>query len=136
MTGGSVAKINYSVTVQVVGGPSLPIAGVLEVDAYEKIDVAVPAKAGAADGTADVTVSAGDLAHTKLLVMTASTQDGSLKFKTTAAGAAAVPLTGPVTLIGGTACSLLGADPDTLTFTNSAAAVAEVTILVGRKAVA
>lgn len=128
-------KINYSVTIQVVGGPSVPIAGVLEVDAYEKIDVTVPAKAGATDGTAVVTVSAGDLAHTKLLVLTASSKDGSLKFKTTATGATAVPITGPVTLIGETACSLLEADPDKLTFTNAAASVATVTILVGRKAV-
>ena len=129
-------KINYSVTVQVVGGPSVPIAGVLEVDAYEKIDVTVPAKEGATNGTAEVTVSAGDLASTRLLVMKASAQDGSLSFTTTATGAVAVPLTGPVTLIGGGACSLLAADPDSLTFTNSADTAATVTILVGRKAVA
>jgi hypothetical protein len=128
-------KINYSVTIQVAGGPSIPIAGVLEVDAYEKIAVTVPAKHGGADGTAEVAVSPGDLAHTKLLLISASSSDGSLHFKTSAVGAADVPITGPVTLIGGAACSLLGTAPDTLTFTNTAAADANVTILVGRKAV-
>jgi hypothetical protein len=130
-----VERISYSVTVQVAGGPSIPVAGVLEVDAYEKIAVTVPAKQGNANGTADVTVSPGNLAHTLLLLITASVADGSLHFKTSAQGAADMPITGPVTLIGGTACSLLGADPDKLTFTNTAAADAAVTILVGRKAV-
>lgn len=128
-------KINYSVTVQVVGGPSVPIAGVLEVDAYEKIDITVPAKVGATEGTSVVTVSAADLDDTKLLLLTASNQDGSLKFKTSANGATVTPITGPVTLIGKTACSLLDADPDKLTFTNASAAVATVTILIARKAV-
>jgi len=113
----------------------VPIAGVLEVDAYEKIAVAVPAKQGAVNGTADVTVSPGDLAHTKLLLITASSKDGTLQFKTSAAGAADVAITGPITLIGGTACSLLGTNPDKLTFTNTGATEAAVTILLGRKAV-
>jgi hypothetical protein len=130
-----VEKINYSITVQVVGGPTVPIAGVLEVDAYEKIAVAVPAKAGAVDGAAEVAVSPGDLAHTRLLLITASSKDGSLHFKTSAAGAADVPITGPITLIGGAACSLLGTSPDKLTFTNTATEEAAVTILLGRKAV-
>jgi len=129
-------KINFSVTIQVAGGPSIPISGVLEVDAYEKIAVVVPAKKQANDGKAEVSVSPGDLIHTRLILITASSDDGSLKFKTSAAGAADVPIKGPVTLIGATACSLLGATPDKLTFTNSAAAAANVTILVGRNAIA
>ena len=129
-------KINYSVTLQVAGGPSVPIAGVLEVDAYEKIAVTVPAKTGGVNGTADVAVSPSDLADTKLLVLTSSSKDGSLHFKTTAVGAVDVSITGPITLIGPTACSLLGTDPDSFTFTNTAADAATVMILVGRKAVA
>jgi hypothetical protein len=135
INGGSVEKINYSVTIQIAGGPSIPIAGALEVDAYEKIDLTVPAKQGAVDGSAVVTVSPGVLADIRLLVLTASSKDGSLKFKTSAAGALDVPITGPLTLIGGTACSLFGTVPDKLTFTNTAATAASVTILVGRKAV-
>jgi hypothetical protein len=130
-----VEKISYSVTVQITGGPSVPIAGVLEVDAYEKIDMTVPAKAGAVDGKADVTVSPGDLDQTKLMIITASSKDGSLSFKTSAAGAADVPITGPLTMFGATACSLLGTKPDKFTFTNTAATAATVTIIVGRKAV-
>ena len=136
MIGGSVEKINYSVTIQVAGGPSVPIAGVLQVDAYEKIAATVPAKHGGVDGTATVTVSPGDIAHTRLLVITASSNDGSLGFKTSDPGAANVPITGPITLIGKTACSLFESDPDTITFTNSAATDATVMILVARNAVA
>lgn len=128
-------KISYSVTVQITGGPSVAIAGVIEVDAYEKIDMTVPAKVAAVNGKADVTVSPGDLDQTKLVIITASSKDGTLSFKTTAAGAVDVPITGPLTMFGGTACSLLGAKPDKFTFTNTAAVAATVTILVGRKAV-
>jgi hypothetical protein len=128
-------KISYSVTVQVTGGPSIPISGVLELDAYEKIKVTVPAKNQGVDGVIEVAVSPGDLAHTKLLLITVSSGDGSLLFKTSAAGAIDVPITGPLTLIGETACGLLGAPPDKLTFTNKASTEGTVTILVGRKAI-
>ncbi len=128
-------RINFALTLQVIGGPSLPISGVLEVDAYEKIDVTVPPKVGSTNGTVDVVVSAGALADVKLLAVKASALDGSVFFKTSAAGAADIPITGPVTLIGGTACGLLGTAPDQITFSNSAASEAGVTILVGRNAV-
>lgn len=128
-------KITYSVTVQVAGGPSIPISGVMELDAYEKITVTAPAKNQGVDGVIEVAVSPGDLADTKLFLITTSAGDGSLHFKTSAVGAPDVPITGPLTLIGETACSLLGAPPDMLTFTNKAATDATVTILVGRKAV-
>jgi hypothetical protein len=75
------------------------------------------------------------LANTKLLLITASSDDGSLQFKSSAANATNVPIRGPLTLIGETACSLLGASPDKLTFTNSAPTEANVNILVGRVAV-
>jgi hypothetical protein len=128
-------KIAYSVTVQVASGPSIPISGVLNVDAYEKISVTVPAKQQGVDGEIEVAVSPGDLAHTKLLLITASSDDGSLQFKSSAANAPDVPIRGPLTLIGETACSLLGTSPDKLTFTNSAPTEAKVNILVGREAV-
>lgn len=129
-------KITYSLSIQVSGGPTLTIAGLVEADAYEKLDVTVPAKVGSTAGEAEVTVSAADLAQTKMLVIQASSSDGSLKYKTTAPGATDVPINGPVTLVSGTAAELLGVKPDKLTFTNDAADPAMVTIFVARKAVA
>jgi hypothetical protein len=129
-----VEKITYAVTVKVVGGPTIPLAGALDVDAYEKLDVTVPARAGGADGTADVAVAPGNLDAVRVLIITSSIEDGKLSFKTSANGAADVPVTGPITLIGGGAVSLLGAKPDHLTFTNAAPTAAQVAILVGRKA--
>jgi len=127
-------KINFTLSIQVTGGPAIAIAGLLEVDAYEKMEVTVPAKAAAA-GTAKVTVSPAQLADTKMLVIQATSKDGSLKFKTSEGGAVDRPITGPVTLLSGTACDLLGTQPDNLTFTNEAGAPATVTIFVARKAV-
>ena len=129
-------KITYAVTVTVAGGPSLPIAGELKVDGYEKLDISVAAKVGTANGTADVAVAPGELAAVLLLVITPSVTNGTLAVRTSANGAADIPLTGPITLIGTAAVSLLGAKPDRLVFTNSGGAAASVTILVGRKATA
>ena len=129
-------KINYNLAVQVAGGPVLSMVGVLEVDAYEKIDVMVPAKAAAAAGKLDVTVSPADLNATRLVIIQSSINDGSLKYKGSGAGAADVAITGPLTLLSQSACSLLGTKPDKLTFTIESATPATVTILVGRKAVA
>ena len=128
-------KIIYSLSIQVSGGPTLTVAGVVEADAYEKLDVTVPAKVGQTAGKAEVTVSAADLAQTKMLVIQASSKDGSLKYKTTAQGATDVPINGPVTLVSGTATGLLGVKPDKLTFANDATVPATVTIFVARKAV-
>ncbi len=129
-------KVTYAVTVKVAGGPTLPIAGTLEVDAYEKLDLAVAAHAGGTDGKATVTVAPGELADVLALIITSSSNDGTLRVQTSAAGAADISLTGPITLLGGAAVSLLGTKPDQLTFTNTATSEARVTILVARKAVA
>src|SRR5262245_43437101 len=127
-------KINYSCTLQVKAGPSIPIAGTLDVDGYEKLDITVPAAVGNTAGSADVAVAPGALSAVKLLIITASTYDGSVRFQTSG-GANAIALDGPVTLIGSAAVGLLGSPLDTLTLTNTAASPATVQILAGRVAV-
>ena len=127
-------KMSYSVMVQMVGGPSLPIFGFMELDAYEKITVTVPKKTDGTNGSADVVVSPGDLDDTKALIITSSIEDGKVSFKTSKAGAQPNYISGPITLIGSTACKLLGTKPDKLSFTNAGDNDADITIFVGRSA--
>ena len=124
-------KVQYSITVQVAKGPVIQSGGTLEVDAYEKIDIEI-----AAGATEEATISAGALADVRALVIKPSVEDKTISVKTSAAGAAAIALDGPITLIGAAAASLIGTAPDKFTFKNTGAAPASVQVLVGRKAVA
>ncbi len=128
--------ISYSVALQVIGGPQIRIAGKADVHGYEMFDVTVPAKTNGTAGTLKLVVAPGALDQVQVLLIVPNVTDKSVAFKTSATGAAAIPLDGPLTLIGAAATSLLGAPPDTIVLTNSGDAAASVQIFVGRNAVA
>jgi hypothetical protein len=131
-------RISFSVTIQVAGGPSLPIAGTLEVEAYEKFDIAVPPSVAGTNGSAKISVAPVDISKVQLLVIISDINDGTIKFQhsssSTSPPQGVIDLKGPVTLIGTSAVSLLNADTADLTFTNSGSQAARVTLLVGRDA--
>jgi hypothetical protein len=130
-------RISFSVTIQVAGGPSLPIAGTLEVEAYEKFDIAVPPSVAGTNGSAKISVAPVDISKVQLLVIISDINDGTIKFQhsssSTSSSQGVIDLQGPVTLIGTSAVSLLNEIAD-LTFTNSGSQAARVTLLVGRDA--
>jgi hypothetical protein len=130
-------RISFSVTIQVAGGPSLPIAGTLEVEAYEKFDIAVPPSVAGTNGSAKISVAPVDISKVQLLVIISDINDGTIKFQhsssSTSSPQGVIDLKGPVTLIGTSAVSLLNEIAD-LTFTNSGSQAARVTLLVGRDA--
>jgi hypothetical protein len=130
-------RISFSVTIQVAGGPSLPIAGTLEVEAYEKFDIAVPPSVAGTNGSAKISVAPVDISKVQLLVIISDINDGTIKFQhsssSTSSSQGVIDLKGPVTLIGTSAVSLLNEIAD-LTFTNSGSQAARVTLLVGRDA--
>jgi hypothetical protein len=130
-------RISFSVTIQVAGGPSLPIAGTLEVEAYEKFDIAVPPSVAGTNGSAKISVAPVDISKVQLLVIISDINDGTIKFQhsssSTSPPQGVIDLKGPVTLIGTSAVSLLNEIAD-LTFTNSGSQAARVTLLVGRDA--
>ena len=130
-------RISFSVTIQVAGGPSLPIAGTLEVEAYEKFDIAVPPSVAGTNGSAKISVAPVDISKVQLLVIISDINDGTIKFQhsssSTSPPQGVIDLKGPMTLIGTSAVSLLNEIAD-LTFTNSGSQAARVTLLVGRDA--
>lgn len=127
--------IKWTLGVQVVGGPTFAKANSVPVDAYDKIEVTVPA--GETDFEVQVGPTDADLRF--LMVGVGGLTDASdLTYKVNSDTADEITLDSPVLLLlGGGAIGLLSstASPRTLYFSNGATAEdAEVEILVGRDA--
>jgi hypothetical protein len=122
--------IKYSLSFQVVGGTSVPVAGQLTADAVEKIQVAVPA--GATDLTVNLQPGGADLGQFLLIKASAYSED--LTYKVNDAAATAIVLDAPHVFIGAGAVAILDDEPTTLLFSNATAADVTIDILLGRDA--
>ena len=117
--------ITYSFTANVSGGPSLTESASLDVEAYDQIEVTVPA-----GGSTTVDVQPGD--GGQLLVITASDY-GNITY-TVDSSSTIRELDGPHILVGSGAVALLGATQNSIQFSNGGGDEATVSILVGRDA--
>ena len=118
-------KISWTLNVQVVGGPKVSAADIMEVEAYDKIEAVAPA-----GDSVTVNVQPGDGAL--FLLITASSYE-NLNYEVDASGNP-VTLDGTHVLIGSGAVSLLGGTQNQFIFSNGGAANITVEILVGRQA--
>ena len=127
--------INWTIDVQVVGGPSSSAAGTTNVDAYDKIGVVVPGGDSGSPETASVDVQPGGAGKVKLLLLTSDLYGEDLTYDVDA-GVSNVKLDSPQLLIGEGANGLLNAPPKTITFSNGmgVGSDANIVILVGRDA--
>lgn len=116
-------KISWNYVAQALNGPSLSGQGVLEVDAYDKIEVTIM------DG-ATQQVNLVPSGTVSLLVINPAVPDVDLSYDI---GGTAIALDGPHVLIGTGAVSLLGGASN-LSFTNNTGADATIEILLGRDA--
>jgi hypothetical protein len=124
------AKINWTFTAQVAGGPRVTQAAAVDVEAYDKTEVVIGA------GATDVEVEVPSGTTGVLFVLVSSdVYDPAITY-TFNAGTTDIPLDGPHLLIGKGAVSLLGATPEKLTISNGMAADATISVLVGRDAIA
>jgi hypothetical protein len=127
------AVITWTVKAEVANGPSFSKATNINVEAYEKIDVVIPA----AEQDLEVTIDGSGLQFLAIRVETPSPLVGSqLLYKVNDATGTEIALDQPVQLmVGEGAISLLGATPlGSLFFTNDGADNATISILVGRDA--
>ena len=125
-------KINWTLNVQVVGGPKISAAQTVTVDAYDKIQVTIGA--GAADEEVDV--QPGGAGRVQFLLISSDQFGDDLTYKVNNAGDD-IKLDAQQLLIGDGAVGLLGTSPPTtLGFTNNLAQDANIEILVGRNATA
>ncbi len=123
-------QINWTLNIQVVGGPKVADADKLEIQAYDMLEVEIPDK-DTSGGVATVDVQPGDTG-VKFLLVTAGDY-ANLTFKVD--GGAANNLDAPLLLMGEGAVKLLGATQKQFEFTNAGTEAVTVNILVGRDAV-
>jgi hypothetical protein len=116
-------KLLWTVAVQAVAGPQLGAADAMEVEAYDKFAIDVPA-----GGSTDVELGPGGDGVACLVVIPPAGADGL----TYEIGGNAIDLNAPLFLLGG-AVALAGS-PATLAFSNAGVADLPIEILVGRNA--
>jgi hypothetical protein len=123
------SKITWNVTVQVVDGPRTVVNQSAEVEAYDKIEIRIPA---GANPTIDV--AAGAARVSLLLLRTKNDAYPAAVTYDVVGGAAGLVLDGPQFFNGSAIGTLLGAAPAQITITNGSAAEITVEMLVARKA--
>lgn len=124
-------QIQWTVTVQVVGGPKKTVSQTIPVEAYDKIGVEIAA-AGGSEATRTVEVQPGGAGQLRFLLITASSYEPPLTY--TIDGGGSITLDAPLLLAGVGAASALAATQQTFVFTNSGSVANAVEILVGRDA--
>jgi hypothetical protein len=125
-------KINWSLSVQVVGGPTFGAAQSFEVEAYDPIVVTIPA--GGTDIGVDVQPSDADQVRLMLVRANPGPADGETLTYSVDGGASDISLDAPQFLVGQGLIGLLAAAPEKLTFTSTMAADTEILIFVARSA--
>lgn len=116
-------------TVTVGGGPQIVASRALTLDAYDTLDVTIPA-----DGAPhSVEVQPDDGAQLRLLTITAASYDPPLAWEADASGTTR-QLDQPVVLAGASLTSLVGTPANAIAFTNGGPEDRTVRILVGRQA--
>ena len=118
-------KINWTLNVQVVGGPKVSASDTLDVEAYDKIEAVIPA-----GGSATIDVQPGTGAQ--FLLITAGSY-ADMTYEVDSSGTT-VTLDGPHVLIGSGAVGLLGSTQNQFEFSNAGGEDVTVDILVGRDA--
>ncbi len=126
-------KINWSVDMQIVGGPKIAVSQTVSVDAYDKIEVVV------ADGIdeEDIQVQPGGAGQVQFLLIKSNKYDAALTYSVNSPESNAddrIKLDALQALIGEGAVGLLGDSPQTLYFYNHVGQDVAIQILVGRKA--
>jgi hypothetical protein len=140
-------SLTWSFDVAVSNGPRFSASQALTFDAYDRIDIVVPAATAqgndqggqndATAGTATVEVQPGGQDRVQFLLITSSVYDGALTLEVDGREPA-LTLDAPILLSGPGAVRLLGQTQNKFKFTNNLQPFtpATVSILVGRKATA
>ena len=127
------STLNLTANIAVTGGPAVSLQRELTAEAYELLEIDVPAS------TTDLKVELQPGSGMSLLVVKADPHMKELSFRTAqAADAPVFKIDEPLLLAGGSIVALGSAQPKVLYFSNSTAAAAakdaKVTVLVARDA--
>jgi hypothetical protein len=131
-------RISWTLNVQVSGGPKTALSRTIEVHAYDKISVEIPARISESEpGTSDVEVQpAEETSRLRFLLIVATHYAEGLTVAP-AEGTPEIPLDGPLLFFSQGVFSLLGeSPPQSLTFSNGLETPVTIDILVGRNVTA
>jgi hypothetical protein len=117
--------INWTVAGRATGGPVVTAAGALPADAYDKLEVTIPAAT-----TQAVKVAPGNWTSVLFLALNPTPASDKLSYKVDNVD---IAIDGPHFLIGAGAVALLGNGAATLSITNATGADATIDIRVGPK---
>lgn len=122
-------SINWSLNVQVIGGPKVMASDTKEIEAYDKIEVTIEAE------TADkeVEIQPGEAGRVQFLLIKSDTYSEDLTYKVNDL-TKIIKLDALQVFIGNGAVELLTEPPEKLVFTNDLTNPVSIEILVGRMA--
>jgi hypothetical protein len=124
-------QIQWSVSIQIIGGPTASVSRSLAVEAYDSIKVGVAAP----ESDKEIQLQPGGTGQVKFLAITANRYGADLTYKVNAVANPAIPLDQPLVLTGDGAVGILDPAPATLFLSNaSATEEALIQVLVGRDA--
>jgi hypothetical protein len=123
-------KINWTLNVQVVGGPKILESDTIAAEAYDKVQVTI----ATGDSDIEVDVQPSGSGQVQFLLISSDQYDEDLTYKVNVSSADPIKLDGPQMFIGKGAVGLLDPEPKKLFFSNSLAEDASIQILVGRDA--
>ena len=123
-------KINLTLKVDVVSGPSIFVSKEITVEAYDKIDVAIDT----GESEKPVEIQPGSSSQVQMLLIKPSKCGEELTYKVHEANATPIVLDQEQLFLGQGAVGLLGTELDKLFFTNGFTEAVTIEILVGRDA--
>lgn len=121
-------NINYSTSVQVNGELALSTSKVIPAQAYDEVNVTVPA-----ESEVDIDVQPGSTDQVQFLLIHSSVLDPDLTYDVDG-GESDLKLDSVQSFTGAGMVGLLGGDPKKLKFKNETDTAADIRILVGREA--
>jgi hypothetical protein len=127
-------NIAWKLEVDVPDGPQVSHASAVEVDAVDRISVAIP-DTTAAPAATTVEVQPGAAGKVKMLLIRASTYGSKVEYQVHDATATKQVLSDTLFLIDSAAIDLLGTPLDKLLITNTSGKAVDVEVVVGRAAV-
>ncbi|NOR43287.1 MAG: hypothetical protein GQ572_08100 [Gammaproteobacteria bacterium] len=125
-------SINWSLNVQVIGGPKVMASDTKEIEAYDKIEVTIEAGT-----TEQVEIQPGGDGRVQFLLIKSDTYSNDIEKLTYKVNelTTIIELDALQVFIGNGAVELLTKPPEKLVFTNDLATPVSIEILVGRMAI-
>lgn len=125
-----VQSLQWSLTVQIPGGPNVSTSQAIDIEAYDSIKFGIESNVT----DMEIELQPGGAGQVKALVITSDHYGNDLNYKVNAVGNSEIVIDQPQVLMGEGAVGLLDPAPASLFFSNGPTENVAIEILVGRDA--